>query len=188
MSSEKYLMFNLEDDSSKKLGEIISNETARKIMNLVAEKELSASDIAKELGLPLNTVGYNINKLVKSGLVKESRSLWSVKGKKIPVYEVARKHIIISPKKTYASKLSSILPVIIVALIFSIFILNQNVGVVQQNFSKSMDNLVSAPTASSAEEMQVSDSNFQINAVDWFLIIIWVAIVAFVIWSYKKSN
>lgn len=187
MSSEKYLMFSLDDDSSKKLGEIISNETARKIMNLVAEKELSASEIANNLKLPLNTVGYNLTKLVEAGLLIESKSFWSVKGKKIPVYEVARKHIVISPKKTYPSRIGTILPVIIVALIFSIFVLTQNNSVVQQNLQKNSDTSAETAPALATSAGNGADVVNGLGLVTWFLIGIWILIVAFVIWSYRRK-
>jgi len=117
--SEKYLLFSLEDDNSKKLGEIISNPTCNKIMNLLAEKELSESEIAKELSLPLNTVDYNIKNLLKSGLIEKAKKWWSVKGRKIDTFKLANKMIVISPKKTLISKLGNILPVALIAGIFT---------------------------------------------------------------------
>ena len=188
MNSEKFLMFNLEDDSSKKLGEIISNETARKILNLVAEKELSQGDISRELKLPLNTIGYNIEKLLKAGLINEIKSFWSVKGKKIPIYTVARKHIIISPKKTYPSRIGTIIPVIIVALIFSVFILFGQGNFARQNFSqdKSLPMLESVSSvATGASNIVPSSSGLEF--LDWFLIGIWAVIAGFVVYSWKKK-
>jgi predicted transcriptional regulator len=98
--ANKYIMISMEDESAKHLADVLSNKTAKKIIDLLAEKELSENDIAKELEIPINTAEYNIQKLVKAGLVEHSKSFfWSVKGKKIPVYRISNKSIVISPKK-----------------------------------------------------------------------------------------
>ena len=97
--ANKYLMISMEDDT-RNLADVLSNKTAKKIIDILAEKELSENDIAKELGIPINTAEYNIQKLAKAGLIEHSKSFfWSVKGKKIPVYKVSNKSILISPKK-----------------------------------------------------------------------------------------
>ncbi|MCU0642073.1 MAG: winged helix-turn-helix domain-containing protein [archaeon] len=113
--TEKYLLFSLDDEQSKKLGEVISNSSAKKIANFLAEREASASEIASALNMPLNSVGYNLEKLLDAGIVERvSGFLWSEKGKKIEKYKVANKLIVISPKKTNVySKLKGIVPAII---------------------------------------------------------------------------
>ncbi len=63
--TEKYLLFALDDEKSKKLGEVISNTTCKKIANFLAEKESSENDISKELKIPINTVEYNLKKLIQ---------------------------------------------------------------------------------------------------------------------------
>lgn len=98
--TDKYLMISMEDEQSKHLADVLGNKTAKQIVNLLAEKELSENDISKELGIPLNTAEYNIQKLIASGLIEKSKDFfWSVKGKKIPVYKLSNKYIVISPKK-----------------------------------------------------------------------------------------
>jgi len=127
--ANKYLLFDLNDEKSKKLGEVISNSTCKKIINLLAEKEQSASEIASELKIPLNTTTYNISNLIESGLIEQSKSFWSVKGKKMPSYKVVNKAIVISPKKgNIYSKIKGVLPVIATGLIFSGFVLWKSLG------------------------------------------------------------
>src|SRR3989344_2456824 len=95
---DKFILMGLGDENSKEIAEIMKSKTAKKIIDYLAErKETSEKEIADSLGMPLNTVEYNLNKLVKSRLVKKSdRILWSEKGKRIGMYQMARKHIIIS--------------------------------------------------------------------------------------------
>ena len=96
----KYIMVDLDDEKSKYLSEVLTNDTCKKILLLMSEiDELTETDISKSLNIPLNTVNYNMKKLLGSHLVEESeRRLWSQKGKKIRIYRISNKSILISPK------------------------------------------------------------------------------------------
>lgn len=113
-------MFSLEGEESKQIGEILGNENCKKILNLLAEKELSESDIAKELGMKVNTIEYNLRKLISLGLVEKVNHFWSTRGKKIPVYRAANKHIIISPRTKAKGFLITGLLAIVAAFIIKV--------------------------------------------------------------------
>jgi DNA-binding transcriptional ArsR family regulator len=112
MGGEKFMLVSLEDKQSKALANVLGNKTCRKIIDYLAdEKELSEKDISDKLGIALNTVDYNIKKLVQSGIVEKKKNyFWSKKGRKIVMYGLSNKSIVISPKKKTAEKLKSILP------------------------------------------------------------------------------
>ena len=111
--AEKSLMIDLDDPRAAKVAEVISNPTCKKILYVLADREMSESEIASTINAPLNTVGYNVKKLVESGLVeKTSGVLWSVKGKRIVRYKVSGKRIVISPKQ----RVRGVIPAIIAAL------------------------------------------------------------------------
>ncbi|MBI2631720.1 beta-propeller domain-containing protein [Candidatus Pacearchaeota archaeon] len=100
MREEKYLNVDLNDPRSAAIAEVMTNKTCKKILDLIAEKEMSESDISSLLNIPLNTVGYNIKKLLDAGLIEKCKNFfWSVKGKKIPTYKLSNKKIIISPRR-----------------------------------------------------------------------------------------
>jgi len=184
--AEKYLMFNLDDEKAKSLGEVIANPTARKIVNLLAEKELSESEISKELNLALNTVEYNLNKLLDSGVIEKSKFFYSVKGKKIETYKVANKLIVISPRKSNVyNKLKGIIPVVFISAIFTAFIWLYN----KTNLSaEKADNFVSAPQIEIVSKSAgVGSFVSSMNILDWFLIIIWILIIGFVVLSLRKK-
>lgn len=111
--TEKYLNINLEDENSLRIAEVLANKTCKKILGLIAEREgLSENDISIKLKIPLNTVDYNVKKLLDSGLIMESKNFfWSVKGKKIKTFKLANKKIIISTKPSYRA----ILPFVLIA-------------------------------------------------------------------------
>ena len=97
---EKLLILPLNDKNSKKLSQIISNDTARNVLEAIASQSLSASQIADKLDIPLSTVQYNIDKLSDAGLVKVERTKYSEKMKHVKFYAPQRKYIVIVPEKT----------------------------------------------------------------------------------------
>ena len=137
MADDKFIMMNLNDERSKRVAEVLKSDTCKKILDYLAEnKNKSEEDIAKDLTMPINTVEYNLKKLLDSGLVEKSKDFfWSKRGKKINLYKPANRHIIISPKKRPdMNLLKSIIPVIIalVVVIVAVLLLS-NPSQVQSN-------------------------------------------------------
>jgi DNA-binding transcriptional ArsR family regulator len=107
---KKYISVDINDERMSKIAEILANKTAKKILNLLAEKELSESDIANELGIAINTVEYNLKKLMEAGLVEKATNyFWSTRGKRIVLYRASNKKIIISPKTKFGGLLASVI-------------------------------------------------------------------------------
>lgn len=112
--NKKYLLLSLDDSRMKNIAEILGNKTSNKMIDFLSElKEASEKDISDGLKIPLNTVGYNLKKMIQAGIVEETRNFfWSAKGKKIKMYKFANKSILISPKqKKISSDVKQILPV-----------------------------------------------------------------------------
>ena len=84
---EKNVTIPLNDSRLKLISEVLSNKSCLKILDLLAEKNLSVGDISKELNIPLNTIDYNVKKMVKTGLIEKESHWWSVKGKKIETFD-----------------------------------------------------------------------------------------------------
>lgn len=112
MVDEKFMLLSLEDPKMKSLSDVLGNKTCKKIIDyLVENEEASQKDLSDALSIPINTVEYNIKKLLFSGLVQKRKNFfWSKKGKKIVMYELSNKSIIISPKKSFSHKLKSLIP------------------------------------------------------------------------------
>lgn len=113
MAREKFLLVSLKEDKAKKLAQVISNESCRKILDYLAEKEATETELAQKLNLPISTVHYNLKHLMEGGLVTVDEFHYSEKGKEVNHYKLANKYIIIAPKTTYGikEKLKTILPV-----------------------------------------------------------------------------
>ncbi|MCD6547094.1 MAG: winged helix-turn-helix transcriptional regulator [Nanoarchaeota archaeon] len=119
---DKFVVLSMTKES-KEIARVLSNETAIKILNKLSEKRMSASEIAKELNLPMSTVQYNLDLLKGVNLIKDTAYRYSEKGKKILYYEPAKKLIILAPEKEKESILSVLKNnfVIPIALGLSIF-------------------------------------------------------------------
>jgi DNA-binding transcriptional ArsR family regulator len=121
MAKDPFLLVSLEESESKNLAQVISNDTARKILDYLSKAESATeSEISKELDVPLSTVHYNLQSLVKANLVKTEEFHYSEKGKEVLHYTLANKIIIIAPKSAnkdnFLQKLKGILPVAFVSL------------------------------------------------------------------------
>ncbi len=114
MTEESFVMVSLKDEKSKKLAEVISNKTARKILDILTKKEYTESELAKELSLPISTIHYNLKHLMKAKLVTVDEFHYSEKGKEVNHYKLANKFVIITPSETppdFMDKLKKILPI-----------------------------------------------------------------------------
>lgn len=114
---EKFILMDMNDERSKKISEVLGNKTCKKIIDYLSEvKEASEKDISDKLGVPINTIEYNLKKLIESGLVEKTKNFfWSVKGKKIDMYRLSNKKILISPRTFVKGIIPAFIGVILTA-------------------------------------------------------------------------
>ena len=105
---EKVLVLPFSEDS-KKVAKALSNDTSMKILDLLAEKPMSATAIAEDLGLALTTVKYNLDTLIESDLIKVKETKWSKKGRQIKIYDPVQKLIVVAPGKADKSSIMGML-------------------------------------------------------------------------------
>jgi DNA-binding transcriptional ArsR family regulator len=107
----------MDDSRAKKLADVLGNKTCKKIIDFLAEQDASEKDIADSLKVPINTIEYNLKKLIDAEIIEKSKSFfWSKKGKKIDIYKLSNKSIIISPKNKISSKIKSFIPAVLLSL------------------------------------------------------------------------
>lgn len=95
-NSEKVLIVPL-GEGSKKITQVLSNEKAMKMLDILADKPMSASDVAETLEIPLTTVKYNLDGLIEADLIKVKETKWSRKGREVKIYEPVQKLIVVAP-------------------------------------------------------------------------------------------
>jgi predicted ArsR family transcriptional regulator len=118
MGKSKFLLVDLNEKRTKKLANVITSDTSRKILSHLAEKDDSEAKIAEQLKIPISTVHYHLQKLQEASLVSVEEFHYSPKGREVNHYKLANKYIIIAPKKVSGlrQKLKDILPVGVIAL------------------------------------------------------------------------
>lgn len=112
MTKESFMLVSLKEQKAKKLAQVISNPTCRKILDYLATKEATETEISKALNIPISTVHYNLTQLKESKLVEVEEFHYSEKGKEVDHYKLANKYIIISPKESsnFIEKLKTLIP------------------------------------------------------------------------------
>lgn len=199
---DKYISFDINDPRTTVIAEVMSNKTSRKILSLIAEKEVSGSDISSELKIPLNTVGYNLDKLMKSGLIKKSNNFfWSKKGKKIAYYSISNKKIVISPRKLFGTILPAFLISLCGAVIIRIYYLTHQIEGVAMKLSESsgvtsapstVSYSAALPTINNAINGVSYSSNFMSinNAYSWlwFLFGAIVSLLVLLIFNWRRER
>ncbi len=186
------ISIDIDDPRTGLVAEALVNKTCVKILSLLAEKDLTASDIAVKLAIPLNTTGYNLEKLINSGLVEKSSAFfWSVKGKKTPVYKVANRRIVISPKRIIKGVIPAVLISGVGALFLRFFTKDQeivrNAGVERFTDSASTEIASLINSASEITNSSVESSGFG-GIWSWFFIGALFSLIVLFLWDFVSSN
>ena len=204
MPNKNFLLLSLEDSKIKKVSNVISNDSCRKILDYLSNKEATESELASKLSIPISTIHYNLQQLMETGLISAEEFHYSQKGKEVSHYKLANKYIIIAPKKTFGikEKLKSILPVALIASgtalviqLISKYLLKTGVTVTQEAaVAKSVVReraMASAPAAlgkAAPEATAAVTPLISQNIALWFLAGALFALLVYLIISLIKKN
>ncbi len=160
MAEESFILVNLKEAEGKKLAQVISNETSRKILDYLSTKnDATATEIAKEMNIPLSTAHYNLQHLLEAKLIQADEFHYSEKGKEVDHYKLSNKFVIIAPQsskfESVKEKLMKILPVAALSLAGAgiISVLNKGLGAFAAGDLRTagQEMLEAAPTVASAQ-------------------------------------
>lgn len=190
MTDEPYLLVSLDDNKSKTLAQVLSNDTARKILDHLSKKEhATETDISKDLKVPLSTVHYNLDLLVKADLVTDESFTYSEKGKQIIHYALSNKYVIIAPRKSalFMEKLKQFLPVLLITTGISVGIkyfwkvpvIYEAAPMMAKVAEESADTSLAAGISAIPETPFMQTQEFAI----WFLFGSVVALVVYFVWA-----
>jgi DNA-binding transcriptional ArsR family regulator len=119
MSKESFMMVSLKGDKAKKLAQVMSNPTCMKILEYLAGKEATETQIATDLNIPLSTVHYNMQQLAAAKLVLADEFHYSDKGREVTHYKLAKQYIIIAPDDDdpgFLDRLKKFVPVVVITI------------------------------------------------------------------------
>jgi DNA-binding transcriptional ArsR family regulator len=107
--TEKIKILATDDEKIKSFGELFTNDSSRKILQLLFNEELTATQIAQKTDISLQLVKYHLIKLQDLGIVKISKIEKNSKSQDMKIYTASKFSIVIVPpnlsKKTKESKL-----------------------------------------------------------------------------------
>jgi len=184
--NNNFLLISLEEKGAKKIAEAINNETSRKILDHLAKKECTESDLSKELNIPISTIHYNLKQLMEANLIIVDEFHYSSKGKEVNHYKLANKYIIIAPKQAdnkFMEALQKILPLFAITVItggiLAIISKIQGTATIVPEAAPKLMTAVSNPAASgvgpemarnAVSGVEVARPFLQSEMVTWFFI------------------
>lgn len=203
--SDKFLLVSLDDEKSKSVAEVLSSKTCKKILGFLSSvPEASQQDISSKIGIPMNTLDYNVKKLLASGFIQKKKNFfWSKKGKKIAMYEFSKKSIVISPNKNSktSEKFKSLIPAFLIlgSATFAAWAYEKIIStrsIVYDYAQKGSEAMLASsnsasgtgaaiPTAVSTSSSNLS-SMFSMPVWGWFLLGGIIALVVVTIVNWKK--
>ena len=98
-SSDKIEIVLSDDEKIKSVGELLTNDSSREIIQLLFEEELSANEISQKADISLQLAKYHLNKMQQVGMVQISKIGKNVKAQDMKYYKATKFAIIILPSK-----------------------------------------------------------------------------------------
>lgn len=98
MDSEQVLILDPGDEQAQKIGKAMGSQTAGEILEAFAGGPMTLTALSESLDLPLNTVKYHVQNLLDADLLEIADTRYSVKGRKVNVYALKNRVVIVAPK------------------------------------------------------------------------------------------
>lgn len=180
------VLFDLADPQSTVVAEVLTNTTCKRILAVLAEHEMSVSELVEKMHLPVSTVDYTVKKLHRAGFIEQADFLWSVKGKKVPSYKVSDKRIIIAPR--YLMK--GLLPALLISGLGAVGVyqvtkpLPELVYPVSEAYSAGA--MIASSTASKADVLVQPLQDTLSHSALWFLSGALLALLVLVCYNWRK--
>ena len=108
---DKIEIFASDDDKLKFLGELLGNESSRKILLLLTNHEMSANDLSEKTNLRLSLVIHHLNKMQQVGIVKIAKTEKNTKNHDMKYYSAKSGIMIFSKEISEKAKKSKSLSV-----------------------------------------------------------------------------
>lgn len=106
---ESIKILSTDDERLKSFGQLFANDSARKILQLLFNEELTAAQISQKTDVSLQLVKYHLHKLQDLGVVKISKTSKNSKSHDMKYYVAKRFSVVVVPpkfsKKTKGSRL-----------------------------------------------------------------------------------
>ncbi len=95
---DKIQIYSNDDEQLKFLGQILGNESSRKILQTLFDKELTAGEISTQTGFSLPLINHHISTMLQAGVVAVTKTTMNTKNQPMKHYS-AKSGIVILPKQ-----------------------------------------------------------------------------------------
>lgn len=196
MGKENFLLLSLDDEKTKSISTAVNNTSARKILQyLTKNDEATSTQISKDLNIGLTTIQYNIEQLLKTGLIEWEHYHYSAKGKEVKHYKLANQYIIIAPKKdsSFLDKLKGIIPSFLLSIFGASFIyyfsnFNNNSIETARTMDAESNNIMMASTADTVVQNSPTIISYITEPALMFLLGSSFALFTFAVYIYYKEH
>ena len=104
--TDKVSIFSSDDVNLKLLGEVLSNESSRKILSSLIKKEMTVNEIIANTGYALSLILHHLNKMKETGIVEISKIGKNSKNHDMKYYVAKPAIIILTTKMSEKAKQS----------------------------------------------------------------------------------
>jgi DNA-binding transcriptional ArsR family regulator len=104
-------VIDINDETAKVLAQIITNDKALAILHALEDGPKSISELSTELGFPLSTVSYHIERMLRVGLVEVAGVKYGKRLQEVKLYRASNRPILLVPRRQ-AVKVTKKLPAI----------------------------------------------------------------------------
>lgn len=146
------------DDRAKLIAKAMASQTASDILGVLRNSEYTSSEIADSLSMPITTVSYHIDNLVKADIIEVVRTRWSPKGRQVKIYGIRDQVVIVAPGKmdlrALLLKYASLFSILIVTTVLLAVIIPSFSGVsfTEEPARENLEVLKAPPGAGSIED------------------------------------
>lgn len=96
----KIKIYSSDDETLKFLGNVLSNENSRKLLQMLFNEEMTSSEISFSSGMSLPLINHHLTTMLQAGIVTVSKTTMNSKNQPMKYY-TSKSGIIILPKKTF---------------------------------------------------------------------------------------
>ena len=97
--SDKIEILSTEDEKLKSIGEILSSDSSRKILQLLFNQSFTANQIAQQTGMSLQLVIHHLKKMQSTGIVKITNVGKNTKSHDMKFYTIDKVALVILPSE-----------------------------------------------------------------------------------------
>ncbi len=95
--TENIEIFSTDDEKIRSIGELLTNDSSREILQLLFKEEMTATQLAQKTETSLQLVKYHLNKMQDMGVVKVSKIEKNIKAQDMKYYKATKFAIVILP-------------------------------------------------------------------------------------------